>query len=65
MPARIPSPEPWPPVSRTACAGLRSAVRNIAATISTTPMISIVTPVTVILPMNDTPTPLMTVHTRW
>ncbi len=55
-------PLPWPPVSITACTGLRSAVKNIAAMISTTPMISIVTPVTVMRAMNRTPAALMIVH---
>ena len=62
MPPRSRAPIPWPPVSATAATGLRSAVRNIAPMISTTPTISMVTPVTVIRPMNFTPTELMIVH---
>jgi hypothetical protein len=49
-------------VSATASVGLRSAVRNIAPMMSTTPIISMVTPATVILPMNATPAALMIVH---
>jgi hypothetical protein len=41
---------------------LRSAVKTIAAMINTTPMISSVTPVTVMRATNRTPAALMIVH---